>query len=81
MNIEFFFVKNMLSISIFVFLIVFYAVHVCKPGCFYKKDGSIRLFGVGYKNKTIFPLWLFSIIVGILSYISIQYYISFRMYF
>jgi hypothetical protein len=46
-----------------------------KPACFYNNDGSIREFGVGYKNKTILPIWLLSIILGILCYLAVSYYI------
>ena len=28
----------------------------------------------GYKNKTIVPMWLFSIIIGIVSYTTVMYY-------
>ncbi len=48
-----------------------------KPDFLYKKDGSVREFGVGYKNKTIMPVWLFSIILGILSYIAVLYYLTY----
>ena len=47
-----------------------------KPGFLYKSDGSIREFGVGYKNKTILPIWLLSIILGILCYLAVMYYIA-----
>jgi hypothetical protein len=46
---------------------------MAKPGFLYKEDGSIREFGVGTKNKTFMPVWLFSIILGILSYLFITY--------
>jgi len=45
-----------------------------KPSFLYNNDGSLREFGVGYKNKTILPLWLFSIVLGILTYVSVLYY-------
>lgn len=66
--------NNMLLLSISFFLLAFYGIYIVQPGCFYKKDGSIRIFGIGYKNKTIFPLWLFSIALGIVCYISMHYY-------
>ena len=47
------------------------------PAFLYNIDGSIREFGVGYKNKTILPLWLFSIILGIISYIFVLYYLTY----
>lgn len=62
--------------SILLFLIVFGLVQALNPSFLYNNDGSIRDFGVGYKNKTIFPLWLFSIVLGILTYISVLYYLN-----
>ena len=47
----------------------------CK-GILFDKDGSIRQFGLGFKNKTIIPLWLVSIILGILAYFLVLYFIS-----
>ena len=32
---------------------------------------------VGYKNKTILPIWLLSIILGIFSYLVVMYYITY----
>ena len=47
-----------------------------KPACFYNKDGSIREFGVGYRNKTILPIWLLSLVLGILCYLAVFYYVN-----
>ena len=66
--------NNSLFISILIFVILFTAIHIAKPSCFYNKDGSIREFGIGYKNKTIFPIWLLSIVLGILCYLAVMYY-------
>jgi len=38
--------------------------------------GSLRTFGLGHRRKTILPIWLLSIILGILSYLFILYYIT-----
>ena len=69
--------NNSLFISILIFVILFTGIHMVKPSCFYNTDGSIRSFGVGYKNKTILPIWLAAILLAILSYIFILYYIAF----
>lgn len=69
--------NNITLVSIIIFVAVFGFVQVMQPAFLYKQDGSIREFGVGYKNKTIMPVWLFSIILGILSYLFVLYYISF----
>jgi hypothetical protein len=49
---------------------------IIKPSFLYNKNGSTRVFGVGYKNKTILPIWLLSIILGILSYLIIRIYVT-----
>jgi uncharacterized membrane protein YozB (DUF420 family) len=66
--------NNTTLVSIVIFLVIFGIVQMLKPSFLYKNDGSLREFGVGYKNKTILPLWLFSIVLGILAYVSVLYY-------
>jgi hypothetical protein len=68
--------ENKTLVSIILFLILFGIVYLIKPSFLFQSDGSIREFGVGYKNKTVLPLWLFSIILGILCYLSVLYYLS-----
>jgi hypothetical protein len=73
--------ENVTLFAIILFLILFGSIQMIKPAFLYNKDGSIRQFGVGYKNKTIFPIWLLSIILGILSYLAVMYYIAYpRLY-
>ena len=68
--------QNTTLVSIILFLFIFGSIQMMKPRCFYNKDGSLRDFGIGYKNKTILPVWLLSIILGILSYLAVLFYIS-----
>lgn len=63
--------------AILLFLIIFGFIQVMKPSFLYNADGSIREFGVGYKNKTIMPIWLVSIILGILCYIAVLAYVAY----
>ena len=67
--------NNVTLVAIIIFIFIFGIVQMIKPGFLYKQDGSIREFGVGYKNKTIMPVWLFSIILGVLSYLFVLYYL------
>jgi hypothetical protein len=67
--------NNTTLVSIIIFLVIFTIIQMLKPAFLYNKDGSLREFGVGYKNKTIVPLWLFSIILGILCYVLVLYYL------
>jgi hypothetical protein len=68
--------ENITLVSIILFVIIFGSIQMMKPACFYNKDGSIREFGVGYKNKTILPIWLLSLVLGILCYLAVLYYIN-----
>ena len=72
---------NITIISIILFIFIFTSIQIMKPACFYNKDGSIREFGIGYKNKTILPVWLLSIILGILCYLAVMYYVSYSRLF
>jgi hypothetical protein len=46
-----------------------------KPGCIYNEDGGFRPFGVGYKHKTVIPIWVVSIILAILCYLVVSAYL------
>jgi uncharacterized membrane protein YidH (DUF202 family) len=63
--------------AILLFLIIFGFIQMMKPAFLYNADGSIREFGVGYKNKTILPVWLVSIILGILCYVAVLAYVAY----
>ena len=69
--------NNTTLVSIITFLVIFGIVQILKPSFMYNNDGSLREFGVGYKNKTILPLWLFSIVLGILTYVLVLYYLTY----
>jgi hypothetical protein len=73
--------ENITLISIMLFIIIFSIIQYSKLPCFYNKDGSIREVGIGYKNKTILPIWLLSIILGILSYLAVLYYVNYSKFF
>jgi hypothetical protein len=69
--------ENPTLIAIVLFVFIYGAIIIMKPSCFYNKDGSIRKFGVGYRNKTILPMWLLSLVLGILCYLAVIYYINY----
>jgi membrane-associated protease RseP (regulator of RpoE activity) len=69
--------NNVTLVSILIFITLFSIVQLYKPLFLYNQDGSIRSFGVGYKNKTIMPIWLFSIILGIFCYLFVLYYLAY----
>jgi len=65
-----------LHISIILFLVIFWVIQFFKPSFLYL-EGTLRQFGVGYKNKTIFPIWLFSIYLGIICYLFVLVFIKY----
>jgi len=69
--------KNITSASIIVFFILYLLVIMIKPSLIYNKDGSLREFGIGQSKKTIMPIWLISILAGILSYLIVLYVITY----
>jgi uncharacterized membrane protein YozB (DUF420 family) len=73
--------ENAPLFAIILFLIMFVSIQMIKPAFLYNKDGSIREFGVGYRNKTIMPIWLLSLILGILSYLFVMYYVAYPRLF
>ena len=68
--------KNVTSVSIILFIFIFSIIQLIKPLFLYNSNGSIREFGIGYKNKTILPIWLLSIVLGILCYLVVMYYVA-----
>ena len=68
--------SNAVFSAIIIFVSLYATIQYMKPSLFYNIDGSIRDFGVGYRNKTIVPVWLLSIILGILSYLIVLYYLA-----
>jgi hypothetical protein len=73
--------ENITLISIILFVIMFGFIIMMKPSFLYNKDGSIREFGIGYKNKTILPIWLMSLILGIISYLIVMFYLASPKFF
>ena len=68
------FVRENISLcAIIIFLTIYVVIIKMKPSMIFYKDGTLKEFGVGYRNKTIIPIWLAAIILAILSYIIIMY--------
>ena len=74
MNIKNTFQDNPTFVAILLFIILFISIQISTPAFLYNSDGSLKDFGVGYRNKTILPVWLLSIVLGILSYLAVRYY-------
>jgi hypothetical protein len=68
--------KNRLSFAILLFLVMFSLIHMMKPSLLYNDEGGFRPFGVGYRHKTVIPIWIVAIILAIFSYMFVIYSIS-----
>ena len=51
-----------------------------KPSLIFDKNGNPREFGLGYKNKTIVPIWLLVILFAIISYLFVLCYVNFNVF-
>ena len=66
---------NRLTVAIALFVVLFTLVNVMKPVLLYNSDGSLRPFGLGYRKRTVVPLWLVVILLSILTF-SISLYVT-----
>jgi hypothetical protein len=67
--------KYQTLMSIILFLLIYYIIQYDRPLFIYNTNGTLRQFGVGYKKKTILPIWLLAILLAIISYMIVKYYI------
>jgi hypothetical protein len=65
--------NNLAGAAILLYVVVFMLVQYANPSFLYNEDGSLREFGVGYSSKTVLPIWLIAILLGILSYLLVFY--------
>jgi len=65
--------QNITSLSILLFIILFGIMAYVKPSFVFHKDGTVRQFGISYKNKTVIPIWLIVIVMAYLSYLFLLY--------
>jgi fumarate reductase subunit C len=68
--------RNITSVAIILFVIVFCLVQMFAPHFLYNENGSLREFGIGYKKKTVIPIWLVALILAIFSYLFVLYYLA-----
>ena len=66
----------LVHISILIFLVLFTMIHLVKPHFLYNEEGGFRPFGVGYKHKTVIPIWLIAIILAMLSYLFVLQFVN-----
>jgi hypothetical protein len=64
------------NIAILLFLALFSIIHITKPTIIYNADGGFRPFGVGYRHKTVIPIWGVAIVLAIFSYLAVLVYLQ-----
>jgi len=69
--------RNITSLSILLFLILFGIFQFIAPAFLYNKDGSLREFGLNSNKRTILPIWFLSLLLAIFSYLIVLYYLAF----
>ena len=70
---------DIVLVVLVLYICLYASVVYIKPSFMYdEKNGCFRQFGVGYKNTTILPLWLVSILLAIISYFICIYIIHLR---
>ena len=68
-----------LVMIMFVFILLYSLIVMFRPSIIYNNQFDyLRPFGVGYKNTTILPLWLVSILLAIFSYFIVLYFLHVR---
>ena len=73
------FVKNNIPlVSIIILSVIFIFIILTKPDLMFNKHGKPREFGLGYKQKTICPIWLAIILAGIFSYLAVLYFANYK---
>ena len=69
------------SYAISIFILLFSVFHFgLKPSITYYPDGSFRPFGIQYTDETFLPIWLVSLVLGVLSYLFVLYLCSVSPY-
>ena len=69
--------RNITTITIIIYIILYSVVVILKPAFVYNDDGCLRNFGIGYKKKTVIPIWLVSICLAIISYFTVLCYLTY----
>ena len=71
-----FIAQNKVNVAIVLFLVMFSIFHFLKPGFAYNPEGGFRPFGLGFRNKTVVPVWVIAILFAIMSYLFVLFLIQ-----
>ena len=69
--------NNKVNIAVLLFIFLAFTLHFYQPLFLYTEDGGFREFGVGYRHKTVFPIWLVIFLMAIFSYYIVLYYLAY----
>ena len=71
-----YYLQNYKIVSAIILFFILYILFISlKPSFCFDEDENLLQFGLNYKNKTILPLWLITILLSIISYFSIYYFL------
>ena len=68
--------QHVVTISIIMYISIYMFIMYLKPSFLFNKNGSLREFGIGTRNKTIIPIWFLAIFIATLSYFLVMYSVS-----
>ena len=64
--------RNRIYLAILIYISLFATTClIVKPPIMFLDSGELRQFGIGFKERTVIPVWLFAFLLGILSYLCI----------
>jgi hypothetical protein len=66
-------IENPVITTILLFSVIFFTLQIGQPKFLYNYDGSLKPFGIGFKRKTVFPLWIFAIVIAVLCYTFVMF--------
>lgn len=50
-----------------------------KPALAFGEEGRVRPFGVGDREKTVFPLWWWMFVIAVVSYMIVMFLVKFEL--
>ena len=59
-----------IKMAVIAFVVICFAIYYMKPFFMFHNDNSFKQFGLT-KDKTIYPFWLVTLIIGIIIYLCI----------
>ncbi len=64
-------IDSILQSTLLLYIILCIIIYQMKPRFMFHENGEFKQFGVG-KQKTIYPFWLVTLIIGIMIYLYLH---------